>query len=211
MTASGWQVLTHVSDGTILRDPSWRGPWLVIVIHDQPTTTNRIHPACSHPLSTGRRSSGTELVAQCQHDGVTTTIDGILRGIDWTTVKAHLAADDFDNGRTPAALRRSFVQSQHVAIARDGDRVVGMARMLSDGVCNAYLLDVWTASTFRRRGIASSMIRFLADQVPGQHIGLQTDADAFYASLGFREQPTFMSLVVGTWLSNDANTATDET
>jgi ribosomal protein S18 acetylase RimI-like enzyme len=81
-----------------------------------------------------------------------------------------------------------------------------MARLLSDGVCNAYLLDVWTMSAYRRRGIASSMVRLLADQVPGQHIGLQTDdAVQFYASLGFRPQPSFMSLVAGTWLDNGAN------
>ncbi len=133
-------------------------------------------------------------------------IDGTLEGIDWERAKADLAVDRFDNGRSPAALRRSFEQSQHVAIARDGEHVVGMARLLSDGVCNAYLVDVWTLSSYRRQGIASAMIRVLEDQVPGQHLGLQTDdAQAFYASLGFRAQPEFLSLVVGDWLDNDAN------
>ena len=33
-----------------------------------------------------------------------------------------------------------------------------MARLLSDGVCNAYLVDVWTMSVYRRQGIASRMI-----------------------------------------------------
>ena len=102
-------------------------------------------------------------------------IDDSLDGIDWTQVKADLAADDFDNGRSPDALRRSFEQSQHVAIARDGERVVGTARLLSDGVCNAYLLDVWTASSHRRQGIATALVRRLQEQVPGQHVGLQTD------------------------------------
>ena len=57
-----------------------------------------------------------------------------LDGIDWARAKADLVADDFDNGRSPQALRASFERSQHVAIAWDGDRVVGMARLLSDGV-----------------------------------------------------------------------------
>lgn len=133
-------------------------------------------------------------------------IDDSLDGIDWESAKTDLAADDFDNGRTAEALRRSFQQSQHVAIARDGERVVGMARLLSDGVCNAYLLDVWTASAYRRRGIASTMIRILLQQVPGQHVGLQTDhAQSLYTSLGFRAQPEFWSTVAGSWLDNDAN------
>ena len=137
-------------------------------------------------------------------------VDSSLAGIDWERAKADLAADDFDNGRSPDALRRSFEQSQHVAIARDGDRVVGTARLLSDGVCNAYLVDVWTASSHRRRGIATRMLQRLIAAVPGQHVGLQTDtragdAQALYGSLGFRPQPEFLSLVSGTWLDNDVN------
>jgi predicted GNAT family acetyltransferase len=133
-------------------------------------------------------------------------IDSSLEGVDWEQAKADLAADDFDNGRSAAALRRSFEQSQHVAIARDGGRVVGMARLLSDGVCNAYLLDVWTASAYRRHGIATAMVEQLRAAVPGQHIGLQTDdAQALYASLGFKPQPEFWSTVAGRWLDNDAN------
>jgi predicted GNAT family acetyltransferase len=137
---------------------------------------------------------------------VSVKIDESLEGIDWTQAKADLVADEFDNGRSAEALRRSFEQSQHVVFARDGARVIGMARLLSDGVCNAYLVDVWTASAYRRRGIASVMVRRLLDRVPGQHVGLQTDDRRdFYAALGFEEQPEFLSLVVGTWLDNDAN------
>jgi ribosomal protein S18 acetylase RimI-like enzyme len=81
-----------------------------------------------------------------------------------------------------------------------------MARLLSDGVCNAYVLDVWTASAYRRQGVGSAMMRHLVEQVPGQHLGLQTDdAAAFYKSLGFRPQPEFLSTISGSWLDNDAN------
>ena len=135
-------------------------------------------------------------------------VGGSLEGIDWKQAKADLAADRFDNGRSADALRRSFEQSQHVAFARDGDRIVGMARLLSDGVCNAYLVDLWTASPYRRRGIATALIRRLLDEVPGQHVGLQTDgAQKLYESVGFRAQPEFWSLVVGSRLDNDANRA----
>jgi len=137
---------------------------------------------------------------------MTIRFDSSLDGVDWEQAKADLAADHFDNGRSSKALRRSFEQSQHVAFARDGVRVVGMARMLSDGVCNAYVVDVWTHSGYRRRGIATELMRMLADEVPGQHIGLQTDeAQDFYRSLGYEPQPEFWSLVVGRWLDNDAN------
>lgn len=142
----------------------------------------------------------------CDAPVVSFEITGSLAGIDWGRVTADLAADDFDNGRSPEALRRSFHQSQHVAFARDGNRTVGMARLLSDGVCNAYLVDVWTLSTHRRQGIATALVRRLLDVVPGQHVGLQTDkAQGFYESLGFRAQPEFWSSVSGAWLENEAN------
>jgi len=133
-------------------------------------------------------------------------IDGSLEGIDWAAVKHDLAADHFDNGRSPGALRLSFERSQHVAIARDGDLVVGTARLLADGVCNAYLVDVWTRSSHRHRGIGSRMVEQLCAAVPGHHVGLQTDdTGAFYQALGFRTQPEFWSRVVGKWLDNEAN------
>jgi ribosomal protein S18 acetylase RimI-like enzyme len=142
----------------------------------------------------------------CDPSAVAVRIDSSLDGIDWERAKADLAADDFDNGRSGAALRRSFEQSRHVAIARDGDRVVGMARALSDGVCNAYVVDVWTASPYRRRGIATAMMRLLLDALAGQHVGLQTDdAQPLYRSLGFRPQPEFLSVISGRWLENEGN------
>ena len=134
-------------------------------------------------------------------------VDARLDAVDWDQAKARLVEDDFDNGRSPSALRRSFENSQHVVFAwDDDDTVIGMARLLSDGVCNAYLVDVWTYTPCRRKGVASAMMRHLMNEVPGQHIGLQTDdAQAFYATLGFREQPEFLSMVVGRWLDNEAN------
>jgi len=139
-------------------------------------------------------------------DAVTVDIDDALDRVDWMRAKERLAADDFDNGRSPEALRRSFEQSTHVALAWADGELVGMARLLSDGVCNAYLIDVWTSSGHRREGIATRMVHRVLAQVPGQHVGLQTDdAQPFYASLGFHPQPEFLSRVVGTWLDNDAN------
>ncbi len=133
------------------------------------------------------------------------TLDAQTDRVDWNEAKRLLREDDFDNGRSAHDLRRSFENSQHVVYARTDGRLVGMARMLSDGICNAYLLDVWTSSRHRRQGVGSRMVRHLLERVPGHHIGLQTDdAQGFYQSLGFQEQPIFMATVVGTWLKQGA-------
>ena len=127
-----------------------------------------------------------------------------LENIDWTEMKTTLRQDAFDNGRSPEQLKTSFENSYAICIAYAEGRIIGTARVLSDGVCNAYLVDVWTLSEFRHKGIASTMIQKLLSQLSGQHIYLQTDdAKELYAKLGFVEQPTGMSKVVGEWLVND--------
>ena len=128
-----------------------------------------------------------------------------LDGVDWEALRQTLIADDFHNGRTTAQLRRSFEQSQHVAMGFDGERCIANGRMLSDGVGNAYVIDVWTHSTYRNRGVASKIMHLLLEAVPGQHVYLQTDdAVGFYTRLGFRPQPEGLSLVVGDYLDNDS-------
>lgn len=127
-----------------------------------------------------------------------------LDGIDWQALKTLLAEDDFDNGRTPAQLRESFANSFAVCFAIIEGHVAGKARLLSDGVCNAYMVDVWTHSPYRRQGIASDMVRRLLEDVPGQHVYLQADDDVlpFYDGLGFKAHPNGLSIVVGQWLKS---------
>jgi len=130
-----------------------------------------------------------------------------LIGIDWHQLKATLAADNFDNGRTPEQLERSFQNSHAVCIAWWNDEVVGTARVLSDGICNAYLVDLWTLSRCRRHGIGRAMTKRLLCLLPGQHVYLQADDDLidFYQKLGFDKQPSGLSQIVGTWLTNDSS------
>lgn len=130
------------------------------------------------------------------------TFDSGLDGVDWAALKAALAADDFDNGRTPEEYEASHRRSHAVLFVRDGDTFVGNGRVLSDGVCNAYLVDTWTATPYRGRGVGSEIVRRLIETVPGQHVGLFTsDRQAFYRRLGFEVEPDGMSLVAGSWLN----------
>ena len=124
-----------------------------------------------------------------------------LDGVDWNEMKAAVAADDFDNGRTPEQLRSSFLASHVVCVAYADGKLVGTARALSDGVCNAYVIDVWTRSDVRRRGIARTMLSQLEAQLGGQHVYLFSDDHVeVYRACGYRERPVGMEKVVGTWL-----------
>ena len=80
-------------------------------------------------------------------------------------------------------------------------------RVLSDGVCNAYIVDVWTLTAYRRQGIATEMMRRLLENLPGQHVYLFSDDQVdFYKSMGFVERPVGLEIVVGEWLNNEGRT-----
>lgn len=82
--------------------------------------------------------------------------------------------------------------SAAVVTAFDGGRLVGLARVVSDGHTIAYLQDILVAPGHQRRGIASELLRrvFAPFGQVRQHV-LITDTEqrqrAFYESHGFRE------------------------
>lgn len=127
------------------------------------------------------------------------------QNVDWEALKADLIADDFHNGRTTEQLRLSFENSQVVALGFDAERCIANGRLLSDGVGNAYMVDIWTHSDYNGRGIGSTIVQMLLDAVPGQHVYMQVDKETtpFYERLGFGFQPLGMSTVVGEYLNNN--------
>jgi predicted GNAT family acetyltransferase len=128
-----------------------------------------------------------------------------LEGVDWSFLKQRLVEDNFDNGRSPHQYKLSFTNSFATVFAYDENEIVGKARMLSDGVCNAYMVDIWTFTPYRKSGIATKMMRRLMADAPGQHIYLFTDdAVDFYKKLGFKMQEIGMGRVEGQWLENES-------
>lgn len=134
---------------------------------------------------------------------ITYTTD--ISKVDWEALKAILVEDNFDNGRTPEQYRISFENSFLCVLAYDeAGRCIGNVRVLSDGVCNAYIVDVWTYSPYRKQGIASEMMKLAMSRLQGQHIYLFTDdSEGFYKTLGFERQPYGMGRVQGEWLQNE--------
>ncbi len=134
---------------------------------------------------------------------MTVTIHRQTALIDWEWLRTELIKDNFHNGRTTDQLRQSFEHTAICVFAMDGPRCIGTARALSDGVCNAYVVDVWTQSDYREQGIATEMMTLIIDACPGQHIYLFTDdAVDFYKRLGFRERPVGLEVISGEWLQN---------
>ena len=118
----------------------------------------------------------------------------MARGIDGAG-QGRSVADDFDHGPVLALRRRSSDPSMSPSPRREPrSRIAGC----SEGVCNAYLLDVGPGGSQARHRAAMDRQLMAAT---GQHIGLQTDdRGSVFTSLGYRYQPVFMSAIVGEWL-----------
>ena len=124
-----------------------------------------------------------------------------IEGVNWEELKATLQADNFDNGRTPEQYRLSAENSCLNCFAYAEGKIIGNLRVLSDTVGNAYIVDVWTLSAYRQRGVATRMMELAMEKLEGQHVYLFTDgAIEFYKKLGFAEQGVGLYKIVGQYL-----------
>ncbi len=103
----------------------------------------------------------------------------LYRDVGWTTYIEE-----------PERLVHAVANSTRVVTAWDGDRLVGLARVISDGEHIVYAQDLLVLEGYRRRGLGSALLRKVLE--PFAHVRqtvLVTDDTpemrAFYRSQGF--------------------------
>lgn len=84
------------------------------------------------------------------------------------------------------------------ACAYAGDRMVGYVNVAWDGGVHAFLLDTTVDPEFQRRGIATELVRQVADAARERgahwlHVDYEPKLDGFYRACGFR--PTAAGLI----------------
>jgi ribosomal protein S18 acetylase RimI-like enzyme len=94
----------------------------------------------------------------------------------------------------PVKLAATVEGSRFVASAHDGDRLVGFARAISDGVTNAYVTTVAVLPAYRRRGIGAELVRRLLEGRDTIRFVLHANPDVqdFYRKLGFEDAPDML-------------------
>lgn len=90
----------------------------------------------------------------------------------------------------PQSLFRAVQSSSHIVTARDKDSLIGLARVLSDGVSIAYVQDVLVHPDLQRRGVGRELMKRVLAPLSAirQQVLLTDDGPeqrAFYESLGF--------------------------
>lgn len=89
----------------------------------------------------------------------------------------------------PERVARALAASTRVVTAWDGDRLVGMARIVSDGEFCVYLPEILLYEEYQHKGIGTELMqRVLAGYDHVQTVCLLSDPgnDSFYERFGFR-------------------------
>ncbi|PJJ27095.1 GNAT family N-acetyltransferase [Lacrimispora celerecrescens] len=119
-------------------------------------------------------------------------------GIHWQEVADVLRRSGLSD-RSAKDQETIFKNSYAVVFVYDEERIVGVGRALSDGVCQAAIYNIALDEEYQGYGIGRKLIELLLDQVKGQNVILYTHPRtvALYEKMGFRRNKTAMSIFRG--------------
>ncbi|WP_313186717.1 GNAT family N-acetyltransferase [Lacrimispora sp.] len=119
-------------------------------------------------------------------------------GIHWQEVADVLRRSGLSD-RSAEDQETIFNNSYAVVFVYDKERIVGVGRALSDGVCQAAIYNIALDEEYQGYGIGRKLIELLLDQVKGQNVILYTHPRtvALYEKMGFRRNKTAMSIFRG--------------
>lgn len=93
-------------------------------------------------------------------------------------------------------LAQALTHSLAIYLARDGEKIVGLVRLIGDGFSSVFVQDLIVLPTYQRQGIGSTLMKqALADYKDAYQVQLATDESektlGFYRSLGFETLSSF--------------------
>ena len=96
----------------------------------------------------------------------------------------------------PQMLEQSLSHSLATYLARDGEKIVGLVRLVGDGFSSVFVQDLIVLPSYQRQGIGSNLMKeALADYKDAYQIQLATEQTeknlVFYRSLGFETLFTY--------------------
>lgn len=102
-----------------------------------------------------------------------------------------------DSALIPLLIRNSFAFA--VAIDKKTERAIGMGRVLSDGVSDAYIQDVIVLKSWRKKGIGRQIVDLLVSYCHQQKVTWialisEPNQKDFYAPLGFKEMQHYVPM-----------------
>ena len=105
-------------------------------------------------------------------------------------------ADWVSDGEDCSFIKRAVAGSFLAAAAFEEENLVGMGRVLSDGVSDAYIQDVVVHPEFRGKGIGGKIVMFLVSELEARGVDWialvgEPGTESFYSRLGFEAKKGF--------------------
>jgi GNAT superfamily N-acetyltransferase len=119
-----------------------------------------------------------------------------LDDVDWEELSAMFLAAPLGI-KSGAHLRTVFTASRFRCFVRDGGRLVGAGRVLSDGADCAYVCDIALLPSHQGRGLGGRIIEHLVGLSRGHRkiiLYAVPGREGFYARFGFRRMKTAMAI-----------------
>ena len=96
----------------------------------------------------------------------------------------------------PQMLAQALSHSLATYLARDGEKIVGLVRLVGDGFSSVFVQDLIVLPSYQRQGIGSNLMKeALADYKDVYQVQLVTEETektlGFYRSLGFETLSSF--------------------
>ena len=96
----------------------------------------------------------------------------------------------------PQMLAQALTHSLAIYLARDGEKIVGLVRLIGDDFSLVFVQDLIVLPSYQRQGIGSALMKqALADYKDAYQVQLATDESektlGFYRSLGFETLSSF--------------------
>ena len=95
-------------------------------------------------------------------------------------------------------IEAGLKNSAYIVAAKDGDKTVGMARLVSDGGYVVFIVDVLVLPEYQRNGIGRNMMKQLMEHIYSMlddgyciQVDLMAakDKESFYEEFGFTKRP----------------------
>jgi len=92
-------------------------------------------------------------------------------------------------------IKEAFLKTYKVVTAWDGDRIIGAARLISDGVCYGWIHDVAVLPDLQKKGIGRNIMSELMKGNESLLFGLTSafNGEKFYYKLGFKRHKTALA------------------
>ncbi len=119
-----------------------------------------------------------------------------IESIDWEELSQLFLAAPLGHKR-PADLKVAFSNSLYTCFAFDGGRLVGVGRVLADGVDCAYICDMAVHPSHQGTGVGKAILTDLVNRSRGHKkilLYAVPGKEPFYQKAGFKRMTTAMAI-----------------